>query len=478
MGIRLKLILFLLLFGFIILGALLWSNQFVLHKTMLHYIDQRDQQRLDRLKNNLEAYLDYELISNVREVPPMIWERLVHISHRIDLLQNHAVIPIVINKKPPRRPKPPDEFETRVTLADENGELVYGANSYKTFTRMPIKIDGKVIGHIGYHPLQGLMEKTDIEFANSQFKLLSFGAVLITLLALVLLWPLANHFLVPIRQLTKAMHALASGDLKQRLNTKRQDELGELQRDFNHLATTLEAAQKSRNQWVADISHELRTPLTVINGSIEAMSDGVRPLNGDNLQKVQQEVGLLMRLIEDLYQLSLSDVGALQYRMQPLDFAELVNQACEQFKVKAEAKKLNLTCEVAVQHAWLEGDTERLMQMLSNLLQNAIHYTDALTPQGDRGLIEINLQKQADHLFLTIEDTAPGVDVAELESLSTRFYRSEGSRNRSTGGAGLGLSIVTQIVKAHQGLIDFIQSEQGGLKVMVKLPVYAKGKSS
>jgi len=126
MGIRLKLVAFLLLFGFVILGTLLWSNQFVLHKTMLQYVDQRDQQRLERVKNNLEVYLQYEPIEHVNELSEAVWLRLLRFSHRVDLTQMPTMIPLVVRRDSRRRPPPLDEFEIRVSLMNAQGEVIYG----------------------------------------------------------------------------------------------------------------------------------------------------------------------------------------------------------------------------------------------------------------------------------------------------------------------------------------------------------------
>jgi len=475
MGIRVKLVAFLLLFGFVILGMLLWSNQFVLHKTILHYVDQRDQQRLERVKNNFEVYLQYEPIVHVTDISEDMWLRLLRFSHRVDLVQVPTMIPLVIKRDARRRPPPLDKFEARVSLLDREGRLVYGPNLEKHALRLPILENGVQVAQIGYQPLQELTDRADIEFSQSQFKMLSLGAVLITLLALILLWPLANHFLTPIRQLTQAMHRLSGGDLSKRLTVKRQDELGELQRDFNHLATTLEAAQQSRNQWIADISHELRTPLTILNGSIEAMCDGVRPISKPNLESLQQEVAVLQRLIEDLYQLSLSDVGALQYAMQPLNVSELLQQTVAQFLPKAQRKSLQLLCQVEFKQAWVFGDENRLSQLLNNLLTNALDYTDAIQHNGEMGVVKVTLSKRPNVWQLLFEDFAPSVTQEELSHLSERFFRTDTSRNRRSGGAGLGLAMVQQIVKAHQGTIEFELSELGGLKVVVCLPMEGQG---
>jgi len=470
MGIRTKVILFLLGFGFVILATLLWSNQFVLHKTMLHYVDQRDQQRLERLQTNFQIFLQYEPFSKAIEVPEPQWRKILHLSHRIDLKQMPSMIPLVL-REPRRRSPPPDEFERRVSLLTPEGQVVYGPQIDKACHKLPVYLGDQPIALIAYAPLQELIQQADIEYAQSQLRVLTIGAILITGLALILLWPLANHFLTPIRQLNKAMHRLASGDLTGRLNVQRKDEFGTLQRDFNYLAKTLEAAQQSRNQWVADISHELRTPLTVLNGSIEAMSDGIRPMNAENLQKLKQEVSVLQRLIEDLYHLSLSDVGALQYSMEKLDWNGLIAQVVTSMQDKARHKGLKIQTNIA-SNAWVFGDRNRLNQMLSNLLKNSMDYTDSLQQNGMPGVIEVKLMENSEESewVLEINDSAPSVDEAELQNLTQRFYRTEPSRNRRTGGAGLGLAMVSQIVQAHSGSMHLSQSRLGGLSVKIQFP--------
>lgn len=495
MGIRLKLVSLLLLFGFIILGAMLWSNQYVMHKTMLQYVDQRDQQRLERLQNNLEFYLERQQISDINAVPERIWSRLLRFSHRVDLKENPIPLKFILrernkkretddhddddehddNSKSEREKKRKrlfgkDEFESRVTLTNAQGKLIFGTSLEESNMRLPISLNGQTVAMIGYHPLQKLIEQADIEFAESQSKLLSLGALFITLLALLLIWPLANHLLAPIKQLTKAMHKLTFAEFNHRLNVSRKDEFGQLQRDFNHLAKTLEASQNSRNQWIADISHELRTPLTVLNGSIEAMRDGIRPMNTTNLESLHQEVELLSRVIEDLYQLSLSDVGALQYAMTTLDLSQLLQQTSSQFSNKIEQKGLQLTLKDLPQNASIHGDSVRLQQLLNNLLQNAIDYTDASDSHGNQGQILVSLLEQSDNWVLCIEDSAPSVSADELELLKQRFYRAEASRNRRTGGTGLGLAMVNQVALGHNGYFTIELSNLGGIKSCITLP--------
>lgn len=469
MGIRVKFIIFLLAFGFVVLGTLVWSTQFVLQKTILHYVDQRDQQRLERLKNNVEVYLQNQPLDDSHDISLTAWQRLTFYSHRMDFQQMPEVVPRMMERigKNRRSSLPADEFESRVTLMTPSSDVLYGQKLTEASVSLPIVKNGRIFAQIGYHPLSKITEQTDIEFANSQFKMFTGGAVLITLLALLLLWPLGNHFLKPVRQLNRAMHRLAAGKLDERLDVKRKDEIGALQRDFNHLAATLEAAQTSRNQWIADISHELRTPLTVINGSIEAMYDGIRPLNNDSLQLVQKEVAVLQRLIEDLYQLSLSDVGALQYSMQRVDLAEITLQCLEALQNKALQKGLTIDSDIQPE-AWIYGDANRLMQLVSNLLSNSLNYTDAIASDGQAGKVKISLSEHDGSYQLRIMDSSPGVSADELTRLTDRFYRTDPSRNRRTGGAGLGLAMVSQIAKAHDAELRLHHSGLGGLEVVLE----------
>lgn len=473
MGIRLKLITLLLLFGFIVLGTLLWSNQLVLHKTILHYVDQRDHQRLERLQTNLKIYLNDQSISAIKQLEKQTWSRLLRYSHRIDFSENPSFLEKVIKKRDSKRKRtfPADEFESRVSLMNNKGEVIYGNSLEPSITWLPIHVNNKVIALVGYHPLQEIIEQTDIEFSQNQFKLLSIGAVFITLLALLILWPLAQHLLSPIRQINQSMRQLTSGDFTHRLKVNRKDEFGELQSAVNQLAKTLQASQKSRNQWIADISHELRTPLTVLNGSIEAMRDGVRPINAENIETLHEEVDLLQRLIEDLYQLSLSDVGALQYTMQLLDISQLFLQTAAQFENKAKLKGLQFQLAKIEKRAFISGDKARLQQMFINLMQNAVDYTDAHQADGSAGIIQFSLSKQTNTWLICIEDSAPAVSENDLLHLKERFYRAEASRNRRTGGTGLGLAMVTQVIDAHNGEFAIEHSELGGLKVCVELPI-------
>ena len=222
------------------------------------------------------------------------------------------------------------------------------------------------------------------------------------------------------------------------------DELGKLASDFNLLALTLEKNEQARRQWVADISHELRTPIGILRGEIEALQDGVRQADADALQSLQSETLRLGRLVDDLYQLSMSDLGALNYCKSDLAAFELVKEVVESYR--HEFLQRNIRLQLSGKGDFrVFGDGERLRQLFTNLLDNSLKYTD------EGGLLKIETHAGRQHLIIDFMDTSPAVPEEALERLFERLYRAENSRNRETGGAGLGLSICRNIVEGPPG---------------------------
>jgi two-component system sensor histidine kinase BaeS len=215
---------------------------------------------------------------------------------------------------------------------------------------------------------------------------------------------------------------------------------------------------------MADISHELRTPLALLRGEIEAMQDGIRATDRAQLDKLHDTVLQFSRLVDDLYDLALTDAGALNYRKAVFDLAEVLQDAVAAAEPRLSQQKLSLQCEIAPRLP-VFGDARRLRQVADNLLKNSRRYTD---PDGE---IRLTAWWAAKRIYLKIEDSAPGVDQATLSRLFDRFYRAEGSRARASGGAGLGLAICRNIIEAHQGDIVAKPSPLGGLQIVISLPM-------
>jgi two-component system sensor histidine kinase BaeS len=244
------------------------------------------------------------------------------------------------------------------------------------------------------------------------------------------------------------------------------DELGQLARDFNSLALTLEKNEQARRQWVADISHELRTPLAVLRGEVEALQDGVRQTTPETLHSLHSEVMRLSRMVDDLHQLALSDVGALTYRKRKVNLGEELREAADSFRSGFAGKGIMLAADLPSAPAIdVFADPERLHQLFNNLLDNSLKYTEA------GGRLDIRLETGEGVASIHFMDSAPGVPEAEIGRLFDRLYRVESSRSRATGGAGLGLAICRNIVEAHEGTITAKPSPLGGVWITVVLPV-------
>ncbi|APD13698.1 ATP-binding protein [Pandoraea pulmonicola] len=275
---------------------------------------------------------------------------------------------------------------------------------------------------------------------------------------------LAHRLLVPVTPLLEATHRMAMGDYSVRAPTAGADELAQLAADLNRLADTLSHNDRLRRDLLADISHELRTPLSVMRGEIEAMEDGVRPLTREALASLRVEISLLAKLIDDLYELSLSDIGALTYQFAPVDMTERVATTVAAFGDWFEAKGISLNVHLPNDTLVIDGDLHRLTQLLGNLFENSLRYTDG------GGAVRVYLSSTGKQLRLEIEDSAPGVPDDALPRLFERLFRVEASRSRRSGGAGLGLALCKHIVEAHGGQIVARHSPLGGLALAVTLP--------
>jgi two-component system sensor histidine kinase BaeS len=219
---------------------------------------------------------------------------------------------------------------------------------------------------------------------------------------------------------------------------------------------------------LADISHELRTPLSLLRAELEALQDGVRPMGPAVVSSLQADVERLSRLVEDLYQLSMTDLGALSYHKRPVDPIALLRDDIESVAGEFARQGLSLELKSVPQaDVTLFADPDRLSQLFRNLMQNSLRYTD----RGGR--LEMVAGREAGWLTLDFDDSAPSVPAEALPQLFERFYRVEGSRNRALGGAGLGLAICRNIVEAHGGRIEAGMSPLGGLRIHVELPLTA-----
>ncbi len=480
LGIKYRLFLAFLLATCTLVACMFIVMKMSFDRGFLGYINNLEQARIERLADNLQtAYADHGnwnfLLNN-----PAAWFRLLaqtlpeeHRAHRpFRVLEERLKDDPGRDSWPPRRMmrRFPHQFEWRVVLLDADRELIFGPRSFSAKIDLrPIEVAGQAVGYLGVTPPRHVADPLQLRFVEKQRKSFALIALVMAAAAALLSIPLAQRMVKRITALAAATHRLAAGQYDTRVSADATDELGQLARDFNTLARTLERNEQSRRQWVADISHELRTPLAVLRGEIEALQDGVRPQTPQSLAVLHGEVMHLSRLVDDLYQLSLADIGALSYRKEPTDLGEALTRALDPFRGEFEARGIRLTSEIPVEPPIIiQADGPRLHQLFSNLLENSLRYTD---PGGE---LRIRLTADGNRAAVHFEDSAPGVPEDKLERLFDRLFRVEGSRSRATGGAGLGLAMCRNIVDAHDGTIAARPSSMGGLWVEVLMPLKGK----
>jgi signal transduction histidine kinase len=279
--------------------------------------------------------------------------------------------------------------------------------------------------------------------------------------ALVLGLLLTESVARPLRAVRDAAQRIGLGELSVRVPLNSDDEVGDLAEAFNQMAADLERNEQQRRTMMADIAHELRTPLAVIRGQVEALEDGVFPLNQENLVPIRDQTLLLARLVDDLRDLALAEAGRLPLECDEMNVADLVQRVVAAFRPQAVAKGITLTVEGrALPTIW--ADAQRIEQVLANLLNNAIRHT----PEGGR--VAIALWAKAGQIGISVQDSGPGLAPEDLPHLFDRFYRAD--KSRAEGRTGLGLSIARRLAQAHGGDISVASATGQGATFTVTLP--------
>lgn len=305
-------------------------------------------------------------------------------------------------------------------------------------------------------------------FMNAVDRALWAAGAVVAVLALALAWVLLRHFTGPLRRLSAAVSRIAGGDLGARVDAASGDELGRLSRSFNVMAESLEQAERSKRQMIADVAHELRTPITVLRTAVEGFEDGVLEPTPENLAALNDKIHLTARLIDDLQQLALADMGKLSLRREPFTLQEVVADIGSLIGPQVEDSGVRLTIGISAELPLAVGDRQRIQQVLLNLLSNAIRHT----PQGG----EIAITAQAEEpggeprIRVSVCDSGSGLSPEDETHAFDRFYRGTEAR-ASGGGAGLGLSVAKAIVEAHGGEIWAESVTTGGACFQFTLPL-------
>lgn len=361
-------------------------------------------------------------------------------------------------------------FFQHLVLADTAKQLIAGRRQEKAnYVYRPVMSGDSLIAYIGYIKPKAFLRSVDKLFVDEQLRSFTIISIATFFVSLVATLFVSRWLVTPISKLSRGARQLAKGNFSVRIASTSTDELGQLCDNFDEMAHTLKMNEQARKQWVADISHELRTPLSVLTAQIEAMQDGIRATSPENIALLKKSTDNLSYIVGDLYELSLADIGALSYNKDTFDLAILLRDVINAYQDKFDAKSLTLTFQQQPSDALIFADQKRIRQLIINLVENSLRYTDA------GGEVSVHLSQQANrkgqtYTRINIEDSAPNVPESAHIRLFDRLYRVESSRNRETGGAGLGLSICKKIVEGHSGEIHASHSVLGGLSMTITLP--------
>ena len=310
------------------------------------------------------------------------------------------------------------------------------------------------------HELQNL-EKGFI--LSSNLAIIGSGRIVAIIALLLSIW-ITKKITQPLKLLIIGTKKIASGENWEPINITTKDEWQELGKAFNDMSLQLQENEGVRQALVADVAHELRTPLTILQGELESIQEGVIEPNEEVILKLTDEVYRLKRLVNNLQQLTLAEAGKLPLNKQLADIKNLIHQVCGNLQWLADEKEITLQYDKIPEEYWLEIDSDRITQVIVNLVGNALRHTT------NSGLVEISGEEKDQSFVLTVSDNGPGIPKEALPFIFNRFYKQDPSRSRSEGGTGLGLSIAKGFVEAHGGSIAVESEINKGTTFTVILP--------
>lgn len=429
---------------------------FSFERSLSQYLDERQQAQVERLAEHLGvAYAQYGSWDFLIQDP-----RLLHRLYWLAGERDRAREREQADNDSKKRSRSHSDIQSLTLLTPGNRPLLGPPQPRGLSRKVAIQVEGQLVGWLAYPDQDALRDKLDRRFQERQLRFAGWMALVGLALSLLVSWLLARHLVAPITALTRHTRRLREGDYEGRLSSERGDELGELIRHVDSLGQRLEKGRRARQRWFSDIAHELRTPLSVLQGELEAIIDGVRPMNKHTIAALESEVSQLTHLVNDLHDLALADAGNLRYHFTELELNELCEDALEAVRPALSRRQVSVRTDLA--DARIQGDPVRLRQLLDNLLRNSLKYTD------EGGELRLTLAADGDQWCLTLDDSAPGVPDDALPKLFDHLFRVESSRNRQTGGTGLGLAICQRIVEAHGGTLGAGHSPLGGLRITIR----------
>jgi signal transduction histidine kinase len=395
---------------------------------------------------------------------------------------------IEVSSMPSNNPPPPDnnpgvrapqdQRRSLFGLADPSGLVIVSVDpSYPAGTLLTsqmlasgqtIKVNGQTVGVLLTARQVSQFRPAESRFLQRTNDALLYASLAALGVALLIGILLARTLTKPIKALTRAAEGMAAGELEQEVRVRSRDEIGQLATSFNQMSAEVVRVNRQRRQLTADIAHDLRTPLTVIAGYIESMRDGVLKPTPERMTVIYSEIERLQKLVDDLKVLSMADSGELSLHRQNLAPEELLKRAAELFSHAARRQKVGLEVQTEKDLPQIFVDEARMMQVLGNLVSNALRYTPA------RGKVTLGAQSAGSEVIITVTDNGSGIPADELPYIFDRFHRGDKSRHSDNGESGLGLAIVKALVESHGGRV-WAESKTGeGACISLAFPVAEK----
>ena len=329
--------------------------------------------------------------------------------------------------------------------------------------------DGEAIGYLVVENQAEFQADEISPFITRMREVVLYAGLLAAFAAIILAIFISNRLLRPVKALTAASNALSTGNFDTRVDVSGNDELAVLGKTFNRMAERLQLAEERKTTLTADVAHELRTPIAVQKAQLEAMIDGVLPVTPENLETAVKQTDMLSRLVDDLRLLAMADAGEIRFEYRETSIPGLIDQVVAQFQARLSNDRTSINLDIAVEKLpKVITDPDRVMQILNNLISNALRYGQKA------GTIHIQTGVEKDRVFISVRDEGGGIPDSALPHLFERFYRHEKARSRETGGTGLGLAISKKLAVLLGGDLRGENDPRGGAIFTLELPIQLK----
>ncbi len=330
-----------------------------------------------------------------------------------------------------------------------------------------IFVDGQVVGtvRVWVYGSESMMRQTDQQFRNNSYQAMGLAAIVAIVIASVIGYLFAHRLVRPINRMTETAREIEAGDLAARTGLKGSDEISQLGETFDDMAESVQKSIINERRLTTDVAHELRSPLQALQMNVEAMIDGVYPKDDAHLIPINDEVTRLARMVSDLLELSRLESGSMVMKDEVVDVGKMVSELMSRYDLLFEDYKLHSVVECA-DGVYIKGDAGKLSQAVTNLIANAIRYTD------EGGTITVKVTAGDIMANIMVADTGIGLTPEEAKQVFDRFWRADDSRSRDSGGLGIGLSLVKEIVQRHGGWVQVDGRKGEGATFTIHLPLY------